>query len=289
MKALNYQQRKNTEQTVSKVSKGAGQQWKAVIDTAKSEDVSSVNPIAMQLAGNDGLANTRAKVIHVLMSLRREFPTSFAEATQTVNWPGVGTFAPNPVYVKALSGASAASLARSPEDQSSACLYLALKQRRRGAEFDPDTGLSSGEVFDPFNDGLKEIADGWQRPGLPIIFNRWPCAQGTGLAATYGVGVGAIAPNGPFFGVAQSYSTSAPSDPQDPEGLLANAAWLTWLQNSNNVNNFNTYVGYPGPGVALPGSNQQYKMTPVILSLGSNGKYDGNATNSDDIINFQLP
>ncbi|HKI32111.1 MAG TPA: prepilin-type N-terminal cleavage/methylation domain-containing protein, partial [Gemmataceae bacterium] len=206
MKVLNLQQRRNTEQTVSKLDKGLAQQWKAVIDTAKTEQV---NPIAQGLAGNDALGNNRARVIHILMCLRREFPTNFTEATQTLNWPGVGSFAPNPAYVRALSGASAASLGRPPEDQSSACLYLALKQRRRGIDFDPDTGLSSGELYDRFNDGLKEISDGWQRtsnPSIPIIFNRWP-------ASGYGAGVGN--PPTPAIGTLQPFNAANPPDKED--------------------------------------------------------------------------
>ncbi len=181
MRVVNIQQRRNTEATILKVDHAFQVQWKAVIDLAKTEQV---NPIATALAGGD---DRRARVIHILMCLRREFPISFQEATQTISMPNVGTFPPNQAYVLALQNYTLANNwgGRGVLDQSSACLYLALKQHRSGVGFDPDTGLTAGqEVVDPANDGVKEIIDGFpsqtNAPFQPIVFNRWPAANGYG-------------------------------------------------------------------------------------------------------------
>ena len=294
MKLVVFQQRRNTEQVILKVDKALQQQWKEVVTQAKTE---VPNPIAVYLANGD---SRRAQVIHILMCLRREFPNSFQEATQTISLNNVGNFGPNAAYVRALQNYNAGNNwgGRTPEDQSSACLYLTLKQRRGGVTFDPDISLAAGqELVDPVSDGVKEIIDNFSSRNnaafQPIIFNRWPCNVGAGVAV-YGSGVG-VNSSSPAFGVIQPFTPSTPADPQDPEALLANAGWLTWLQtttfnpgNIPNVNVFNTCVGYPSLGVNLPGINQQYKMTPVIISLGANGKYDGSNPGADDIINFQL-
>src|SRR5215472_5628424 len=95
MKIANYQQRRNTETLVQKVDVNFQKQWRAVLDTAKTD---SVSDIAVYLANNDA---RRARVIHVLLCLRREFPTNFAEATQPVTVNGL-TFSPNPSYAKLL-------------------------------------------------------------------------------------------------------------------------------------------------------------------------------------------
>jgi hypothetical protein len=203
------------------------------------------------------------------------------------------------------------------EQQSSICLYLALKQRRRGVEFDPDTALSSQELFiDP--SGVKWIVDGW---GNPLIFNRWPAPVNPAAplnppvpqppAATLGLyqGYGFLLLNP--LGTAQNFDPARPGDPQDPEGLLTSqtsAAWLMGLttpaQQQALASAFSNFVAYP-----LAQSGQQFTTTPVIMSLGANGKYDGlynpynpnpripsgtpgngnpSGTGGDDIINFQI-
>src|SRR5205823_13346932 len=74
MKMIAYQQNRNTEQSIVKLDQAFQKQWRAVIDTAKTEQP---NPIAQFFSNGD---DRRARVLHVLMSLRREFPTTFAEA-----------------------------------------------------------------------------------------------------------------------------------------------------------------------------------------------------------------
>jgi prepilin-type N-terminal cleavage/methylation domain-containing protein len=294
MRILNLQQRRNTESAILKLDKGFNQQWKTVIDTAKTEQI---NPIAQLLAGTDGLAPNRARVIHILLCLKREFPTTFAEAVNPVPISaadlatlGLQPFAPNQDYVRTLQGAQAG------HTESSACLYLALKERRRGTDFDPDTALSSQEVVLPIpGDGLKEIWDGW---GRPINFQRWPYNPVAPYAA-------------PFWqspvGTIQTFAAANPPDTEDPEGLLANAGWQLWLttpalwvgftpQQQQAMQRLIANVfwwqgqapqGSPRPYPLAPaqgGTLFQYQLTPVIWSFGS----DGQSPTADDIYNFQL-
>jgi prepilin-type N-terminal cleavage/methylation domain-containing protein len=236
-KARDMQMKRNTEATIQVCNGGLTGQYSAVLDTAKTE---SINPTAQALSGGD---DRRARVIHILMALKREFPTSFAEARA----------GGNQAYVRALQNAKPG---RSPEEEASACLYLALKQRRRGVDFDPETALSKVELRDTFGDGIKEIVDGW---GRPIYLVRWPS------------NVPALNPAGP-----QAFNPANPSDKEDPEGVLTKADWLA---QTPLVNAFNQAVGYP-----LGGAGKQYNLTPVIMSKGANGV----AFDNDDIYSFQL-
>src|SRR5436305_1940126 len=110
MKIANYQQRRNTETLVAKLDDGFRKKWRTVLDTAKTEQP---NAIANALSNGDA---RRAQVIHVLMCLRREFPTNFAEATQTIT-VGSASFGPNPTYWRLLQSVNAANY--SAEQQSS--------------------------------------------------------------------------------------------------------------------------------------------------------------------------
>ncbi len=53
--------------------------------------------------------------------------------------------------------------------QSSACIFLALKQYRCSGSVDPETLLSTSELKNRVNDGLMEIVDAW---GSPLAFIR---------------------------------------------------------------------------------------------------------------------
>jgi hypothetical protein len=251
IKMIGYQQARNTEQTINKLDQAFKKQWRAVIDTAKTE---TPNGLAQSLANGDP---RRAQVIHVLMCLKREFPMSIAEARSPL--PSYTTFLPNPAYVTALKNAAA-----SGHDEKSACLYMALKQTRRGVDFDPDSALSSQELVDPVGDGVKEIYDGW---GQPIEFIRWP------------VGLPNIPSGSPQIGTLQAFNTSSPPDPQDPEGLLASKSWLQFFQQpaQQALPGVKDLFAPPGTQQApywpypLGGAGQQYQLTPVIVSAGPTG------------------
>jgi prepilin-type N-terminal cleavage/methylation domain-containing protein len=246
MKVREVQQRHNTQDTITKLDQALQKQYHAVLDNAKSE---SPNFIAQNLSGGDP---NRARVIHVLMCLKREFPTSFAEARNPI-----AGFPPNPAYVRALQNVPG----RSPDDEASACLYLALTQVRRGTDASLETALSSQEAYDPTGGNVREVFDGWKQP---LTFARWP------------YNLAALNPSGPA-----PFNPANPSDREDPEGLLTNAAWL-----QVNATNFSQTFGAPPSGYPInpqqPGT--QYVLKPVIMSKGPNGK----PFDADDLYNFQI-
>jgi type II secretory pathway pseudopilin PulG len=256
MKGLNYQQRRNTETAISKVDAALQKQWLRVIETAKNE---AVNSTELALANNDP---RWAQVIHIKLRLIQMFPTSIAEAQSGA--PLVGT---NPAYVRATAGLTAGT--RSWQDESSACLYMILKQSIRGGDFDPDTSLSSQEATDPFpadGQGLKEILDGW---GKAIVFCRFP-----GIAPSSSSPLLTIMPKG--SGVTP---TKKGNDPVDPENLLTDPNWIgaTYSGATTCGAQFATWVHSVFP-------NANYDLRPVIFSQGS----DGSPFTRDDIHNFDL-
>jgi prepilin-type N-terminal cleavage/methylation domain-containing protein len=253
MKVLNSQQKRNTQTLISKLDDGLNKQWRSVVETAKME-----TPNAWAVALSGGNADL-AQVIHIKCRLRQEFPTSFAEALNPLPLP------PKPSYVRALQNAQAG--ARTWQAESSACLYLALKEKRRSGDFNPDTSLSAQEVIDPVGDGIKEIHDGW---GNPIVFSRFPTAP-SGIVNT-------VNPSGPQ-GVPPSH------DPVDPDSLLTNPAWVTSPLGASTLGA--QYQLYMHPVFA----NANYKLIPVIMSMGTDGQiYDPAAPvgQNDDIYNIQL-
>jgi prepilin-type N-terminal cleavage/methylation domain-containing protein len=249
-KARDAQMRRNSEQVVITTSDGVYRQWRSALDTARAEQP---NDYELWLANGD---DRRARVIHVLAAMRREFPTTFDEARL------------NSTYARVLPAAGNGG--RSAEDESSACLYLALKKVRRGAEFEIDTALSSQAIVDPFGDGIKEIYDGW---GRPVIFVRWPS------------GVPALNPTGPVL-----FNATNPPDPEDPEGLLANPTWQqTVVQTANGQQQTlgslcQQYTGYPiaSPPANNPTGSYQYNLVPTVYSKGSNGR----PLDLDDLYSF---
>jgi prepilin-type N-terminal cleavage/methylation domain-containing protein len=278
MKVLTVQQQHVTQQTVQKLDGALNSHLKSVIDTAKAEAPQvptnpTLNPLAWQLSGND---QRRAQVIHVLMCLKREFPNSFSEAVNPFPYyqqSGYSSMPPNPSYVRALTNISNRA---NPVDEASSCLYLALKQSRRGSNFDPDSALSTAELVTPFGDGVKEIYDAWSRP---INFIRWPVTNGPKMGSV-----------GPYpVGTLQSFPPppqrpNPPADSEDPELLLVDANWLKWLQNTPGfMLLWQQNVGYPLGSVDNSGNRFQYALAPLIMSNG----YNGNPYDSDDIYNIQ--
>jgi hypothetical protein len=148
------QQKTVSEQAIQKLLTQLDSQWKAVIDSARNDE-----SIPAQVLANAGNDPRLAQAYYLNLRLQQEFPMDYNEARLFIpNGPPA-----RQAYLNAVGALPAAS------DQSSACLYLALKQNRRGMNFDPDTALSSQSVrLRP--DGLKEIVDGW---GRPLKFNRF--------------------------------------------------------------------------------------------------------------------
>ncbi len=239
MKVRTVQETRNTKTLITKVDQAFQKRWLATIETARNE---TPCPLAQNLANFDP---TRAKVIHIKMRLIQEFPVNFQEATAGVS-PALGGLPPNPTYVRAFPANPGAL---SWQDQSAACLYMALKRQTRGVEFDPDTALSSHDMADvvvnnaPLTTGAKEIVDAWRQP---LIFSRFP---GAAPAQTSALGI----------------PVPATGDPVDPEHTLNNATWIAAPFPLNPTITcgvaFQQIVGYPV-------STTPPNLVPVIMSSG---------------------
>jgi prepilin-type N-terminal cleavage/methylation domain-containing protein len=123
-------------------------------------------------------------------------------------------------------------------DEPGACLYLALKQNRRGISFDLDSSLSSAEVGTVTIRGkpVTAILDAW---GHALSYYRWPAGNSE-----------------------LNLSTATPfRDFQDPEGTLADSNWT----NSTGRQNF-TNLCHPLPPVASV--NNSFFLPPVVVSFG---------------------
>jgi prepilin-type N-terminal cleavage/methylation domain-containing protein len=248
MKTRVVQETRNTSTLITKVDQALQKQYRITVETARNEPPCA---LAVAMSGNPPDLD-RAKVIHVKLRLIQDFPTSFNEIK---NPPGL---LPNPTYLR---GIQSASVARTWQDESAACLYLALKRQSRGGEFDPDTSLSSQELIDP-GDGVKEIVDAWKHP---LVFTRFP---GFGNSAPLLV-------NFPqFHGGAQPFQLpSLPSnDPVDADGKLTDPNWVTNFSAAFQKNVHPVVAG------------KTFTLFPVISSSG----VDGTTFTIDDIYNFQL-
>jgi type II secretory pathway pseudopilin PulG len=270
---LATQRRSNSEQTVQSVFRALDRQWKAAIDMSQVSRGGSAPPtgVNMMAADSRGPNKARAQVIWTKLQMKREFPQTFVEAVNpmfpitsvspgSLTLPasiGGGTYSltvnevqPMPTYVHALSTIGPT---HNVTTEPGAMLYLALKQSRRGENFDPDS-LGSSAIQDTDGDGLKEIVDAW---GVPLGFWRFP----TGFP---------------------EFATVNPSarirDPQDPEGLLLDPAW-------NNQASYNAQQGVfwfeqllhlaHDPTIAV-WTPKSFYLTPVV---GSAGKDNVLATN----------
>jgi prepilin-type N-terminal cleavage/methylation domain-containing protein len=204
---IGVQQKRTTETTIKKVADALDQQWQAVVDQARKETVLNTN--VLSLAQSNA---RRQKVLWVKLRLKQEFPMNFSEAKS----PAPTYIDARPSYVDALGGTNWTPPDPTvfPEAQASACLYLALKQNRRGMNFDIDSALSSAEIgtTPPFTftkSGATKtltfntIVDGW---GNPIVLYRWP------------TGNTELTPSG-------GWSAPPFRDPQDPEGTLCDPSW----------------------------------------------------------------
>jgi prepilin-type N-terminal cleavage/methylation domain-containing protein len=251
---IGVQQQRTTEITIQKILGALEQQWDAVIQQAKKEPLSSY-PFLPGLAGQD---QRRQRVILTKLMLKQNFPMTFSEANAPTPLTGLSP------YVAALKGWTPPN--PDPNNpvpniaaESGACLYMALKQNRRGMNFDVDSALSSTELGTVTIVGSNKqsmnfptILDAW---GHPLVFFRWPALNPE------------LNPTAPTSG------TTAPPflDPQDPEGTLNDP---TWANSSNSgfkqFSQLPSPVCHPLPPAPTSGSPtpQSFFLTPVIVSLG---------------------
>jgi prepilin-type N-terminal cleavage/methylation domain-containing protein len=254
MQTRKVQETNNTKTEITKVFQATQKRMQSTVETARNEPPCL---IAQQLAGINTAVydDRRARVIHIKMRLIQDFPVSFKEATSAVGAPSaLGGVDPNPTYVRAFANAVPGT--RTWQDESAACLYMALKRQTRGTEFDPDSALAPQELFDPVGDGIKEIVDAWRQP---LVYSRSP-----GYAPSQSAVLAALVP--------------ASGDPVDPDKTLSNALWVTWIStNPQYLAVFTQLFGY-APSTTPP------NLTPVISSTG----YDAKTFTADDIYSFVL-
>jgi len=163
------------------------------------------------------------------------------------------------------------------EQESGACLYMALKQNRRGMSFDVDSALGSLEIGTVTIIGANKqradfptILDAW---GHPLVFYRWPALNLE------------LNPSAPASG------TAAPPflDPQDPEGTLNDPTWAT--SSNNGFQQFSQLpnpVCHPLPPGASP-TPQSFFLTPVIISLGPRFGVQKNTSGFKDAFMTLIP
>jgi len=238
------QQVKKTETNMKTIHTGLEGQWNAVIDDVKDEIKNGRMPAAfMTLASGD---QERAKALYMKARLKQEFPMTFAEALN----PAPGYLAAKPFYTQALQGISGGS----NQDQSSALLYLALSQQRRGASFNADQ-LGPGATADGSfsGGGLKIFIDGWKRT---IWFERW--TEDNGFAA-------------------EMTGTHGDRDPEDPSNKLTQS----WA----NKTAAEQLLRHPwgAGGSPFPATNRY--RGPFLRSDGASA---GSGLTADDILSFRL-
>ena len=143
---------KNTQLLILKLKSELEKQWSATLDRAREEPL----PAGFALPGEDqNVARNR----YVQARLQQEFPQTVAQAMAPP-----GGLPPIPAYAS-LAGVAV-------QNESSACLYAALKQNRSGSEWDPDS-LSPREKRTTVK-GFKIIIDHWGTPlqftnGYPVV------------------------------------------------------------------------------------------------------------------------
>jgi hypothetical protein len=237
------QRRSNSEQLVQTVSRALDRQWKAAIDMSHTEAIPE-GVMQMALDYPSGVQNKpRAQVIWTKLVLKREFPCTWADALTPVNLPSYGltatTVRPVPTYAQKINSVISVGYSANPSTQAAECLYLALRQSRRGEGFDPDS-LGSAAIRDTDTNGLPEIVDAW---GTPLGFYPFPIG------------------NPEFLGLSGRIL-----DPQDPQGLLLDPRW-------NNASNpavaaFETTLHLVHDPNASSWTPKSFYIVPVVASAG---------------------
>jgi prepilin-type N-terminal cleavage/methylation domain-containing protein len=260
---LGVQKQNNTMTTLNKVASRLHTTWSANRDKFWNEPIPDtyLSYIQQNLSGTGANSYNRARVIWVKLRYRQLFPLTFTEALNPSPLPPLPTYKQ---YLSALgiTGSSGAAY------ESSACLYMALKQGQSGAGDSGEDLSGGGSVVafalpSPSTRKIPAFVDGW---GTPLVFCRWP------------TGSTVLNPNGAQAGT---------NDPDDPTGLLAVSSWLT-STSPNYAQNFQNLL-HPLPTTA----GTSYTLTPLVVSSGPDKVIgliattlapatDGTAANADD-------
>jgi prepilin-type N-terminal cleavage/methylation domain-containing protein len=294
------QQVKNTEATIDKVNGEFKHQWDEVIKAAKKEPPCLT---AQTLANGDPYI---ARVIHIKLRLKQEFPMSYYEVfhqdpsllpiqeyIDKLNQAGVfdvGTISPPP-----------AQLPYPSQDENSACFVMALQRSRggKGTNLDdllgpaiqgstsiqtittPPPGSTTTSVV--LKKALPIIIDAWE---APIVFYRWP----TGNADVDG--------SGPSLSTVPAVRPEQ-RDTQDPEGKLQDLQ--TWwpqfhvqfeqichsvskVQNGQN----GPYAYYMVPVIASGGPDRVLGIQPVSVDQPDQMQTAIQNNESDNLYSYRL-
>ncbi|HXG09620.1 MAG TPA: type II secretion system protein [Gemmataceae bacterium] len=235
---IGVQESNNTETLIRKVHTVLQSQWSTVVQQAKREPLTQT-ALSMSM-DNSGIPNERlARVIHIKLRLRQEFPMTYKE----IFTPVAAEYPPPQSYLAPLRQNTAVWQAlqkgtwQTQRSESAACLLMAL-ERARGGQALNAADLGTTAVQDTDGDGIPEIVDAW---GTPLQFIRFP------------TGFEELNPGG--------QEQNGLNDSSDPEGLLTTANWQPAARN-----NFITYVHK----LPQPGQAKSFKLFPLIVSSGPN-------------------
>jgi Tfp pilus assembly protein PilE len=264
-----------TETTIQKLASALDQQWKAAVDQINDDytlqtSYQAGDPRRALYDWSQIVADAdprRARAIFTKVRLKQEFPVTFYQArypyannlgqvavlpeTLPPAQPNLigDALPPKPTYYRALGSTaltpipvtSGSVTVPTPQPyESSALLYLALNQGRRGmAAFRPEELVEPTAIRDV--NGFKVFVDAWGNPLRYYIF--------------------------PYYAVELTGSKQDP-DPQDPESTLQDTTWTTPRQN--------LFIQFLHPlrvGGLTTGALTIRKLGPVVASAGRDGDF----------------
>jgi len=272
-----------TETNIGKLNSNLRQNWEIVVkqagDDVRDEKLPEVRALITLLNGNKELA----KVLWTYIRLRLDFPTTFREAQSPIT---VGSFTAQPkrIFMPPALPAFASVPAVPSEEQSAACLFLALTATGRSGNTVGLEGLNN-QAADLNLTGaptgttpVKVFNDSW---GRPLAFCR-------------------IGYNATELDTTEYTKASVYRDPFDPTGQIIKYAALSaanrtqaiaiWMQ----LNQFHMTVGgitpsefsvYPGLNPAAPNTRNWY---PTIISGNSDRTFDAGLGTGNDIVSYRL-
>jgi prepilin-type N-terminal cleavage/methylation domain-containing protein len=275
-----------TNATATKLNTALDRKWTAVLDAAADDASKGTIPQAvLTLAGGD---KDRARTIWTYFKLKNELPTTFAEAK--------GEYCPNTAQYAAGTGprgiwvwspqntSTLATLvlpARSifaqlpdsggtPEEQSAACLYLALTAAGNRGNITEGDGLgpqTGDHLIGTAN--LRVFKDAWD---TPIAFSRMSFTGEVNTPEYVRSGAGS-------------------RDPCDPNSRLVtfNTSWTATTLNDFWARNVVNHIASGGAPAAYPTSPTQ-NWLPTVISAGPNKLWDTGlfASDSDNIVSYRL-
>lgn len=263
---------------IQKLDIGLQQQWKAIVDKAKTEEVPQGVLELTRARGTSPLLpgaydNARARALHMKLRLQQEMPQTFGEARADVkvmiNLSSGQTITIAYPNKQAIIQAIGTTGNDSPENEAAALLYLILTQGRGGSTFDAE-GSAPVQVRTINGRQMKIFVDPWDQP---IVFRR--------TVADGEVALGQELNGLPY--VTADQIASGNRDPLDPNGRLKMPV-TAWHQPANgpsyrdiakSILSNNTYQVDP-----FDGTNRG----PYIQSAGRNKTY----SDDDDLYSFRI-